>query len=167
MEPMTMLAIGGTVAGGVMQASGSAKAGKADQRISEYNARIRERNRDVFKQAAKTRKWLAGRNSAKLYEDGMDFVIDQQVAYRKAGVATGGGTPWIVAMEMVDRVEEKVRALEYNAEAEIIALNEKGVNEEMAAHIIRAGSSARQVARRAETAASLLSTAGKIGMAFI
>jgi len=161
---MTMLAIGTTVAGGAMQASSSIKGAKADRQVADYNARIRERNKEVFEQEAKQRKWIAGRQAVALYSDGMDFITDQQVQYSKAGVAAGTGTPFIVAMEMVDRLEDKMRALEYNSEVESAALREQGVNAQMDADLIRVGGRARAQARKIQAVTSLLNTAGSIGM---
>ena len=160
-EPMTMLAMGSTFAGGVMQASSSIKGGKADRQVAEYNAKIRERNANMFKAMADHRRWLAGRQEAQLYFDARDFIKGQQVSYAKAGVATGTGTPLEVAMASVDAIEDKVRALQYNTEVEALGLREQAVNEEMQAALTRAGGRARQSAAKMQAFTSLLSSAGR------
>jgi len=166
MEPMTMLAIGTTVAGGVMQASSSIKGGKANQQLANYNARIDERNARAAKQNARVRRWIADRTEVRLYEDGMGFIKDQQARYGFAGVGMGTGTPAIVAMAMADRIEDQVVALQYEASTEAINMEEQMRQFEMSAAMKRAGGKAARQAGKIQAVSSLLATAGNIGMKY-
>ena len=159
---MASISAFGSAAGTVMQAAGGGKGAKTDRRVSEYNAKVRERNKKMYEAMAEHRRFTAQREAVDLYEDGIDFVKNQQVQYRKAGVATGTGTPFLVALEMADRVEEKIRVLEYNAEIDAQELRERGVNEQLRANLTRAESGARRQAYRTQMYSSLLGAAGKV-----
>ena len=161
-----IIAAGANVAGGIIGASGSAKAGNSAQRIAEYNADIQERNAKVAEQQAEQRIFMSKVEEGRLREDAVEFIADQQAAYNASGVVAGTDTALEVALESAQRADEQIRNTAFNAEVDARVFREEAVERRMAAAVTRAEGAAKARAARTRAMASLLGTASSTAMMF-
>jgi hypothetical protein len=160
------IAAGANVAGGLIGASGSIKAGNSANRIAEYNAQIQERNAKVAEQQAEQRIFMSKVEEGRLREDAVDFIADQQAAYNASGVVAGTGTALEVALESAQRADEEIRNTAFNSMVDAQVFREEAVERRMAAAIGRAEGAATARAARTRAIGSLLGTASSTAMMF-
>ena len=105
MEPLTAVAIGGQVLGGVMGAKGANQAARAAQQVAEYNAKVAE-NEAILLQRAKTAE------EASLRRQSDRLIATQRVATAKSGIQMSGSALQALADTYFNR-EKDVARIQY------------------------------------------------------
>jgi|TARA_R110000822_G_scaffold47637_1_gene126206 hypothetical protein len=140
--------------GSMQQAKGLRAAGSAAMRTAEFNAAIRKRNERVARQEADLRERVGDREAIRFRKNFRKLQDKADTAYRKGGVATGTGTPILVAMENANEAEEEVQLIGLQARTDAGRLREQGVNQRLAGEVALLEGRSRQQAfnTRAKTA---------------
>ena len=102
MEPLTAVAIGGQVLGGVMGAKGANQAARAAQQVAEYNAKVAE-NEAIVLQRAKTAE------EASLRRQSDRLIATQRVATAKSGIQMSGSALQALADTYFNREKDAAR----------------------------------------------------------
>jgi len=102
MEPLTALAVGGQVLGGVMGAKGANQAARAVQQVAEYNAKVAE-NEAILLQRAKTAEEAALRRQSDR------LIATQRVATAKSGIQMSGSALQALADTYFNREKDAAR----------------------------------------------------------
>lgn len=102
MQPLTAVAIGGQVLGGVMGAKGANQAANAAQQVAEYNAQVAE-NEAILLQRAKVAE------EASLRRQSDRFIATQRVATAKSGIQMSGSALQALADTYFNREKDAAR----------------------------------------------------------
>lgn len=157
--------------GAMQQAKGLRAAGAAAMRTAEFNNAIRKRNERVARQEADLRERVGDREAIRFRKNFRKLQDKADTAFRKGGVATGTGTPILVAMENANEAEEEVQLIGLQARTDAGRLREQGVNQRLAGQVTLLEGRARQQAfnTRAKTAmisgiSNAIESAGRAAM---
>lgn len=142
MEPLTAVAIGGQVLGGVMGAKGANQAARAAQQVAEYNAQVAE-NEAILLQREKTAE------EANLRRQSERFIGTQRVAVAKSGIQMSGSALQALADTYFNRERDAAR-IQY-------ASSIQQVQKESEANLARIEGRAQAAAFRMQGQQSLLS----------
>ncbi|MGB1538383.1 MAG: hypothetical protein ACPHAN_11785 [Pseudomonadales bacterium] len=157
----------GAVAGGLMSAAGSSKAGSAARQVAEYNAKIQERNAKVFEQQAEMRLTAQERANIRFAEQANRMVEGMAVAYRKNNVVANTGTALKVQMISAAEADDEMAYRTYNAKVGALALREQASESRLSAALTRLEGRSRQQAYKIQATQSLLGGAGQAIMKFL
>lgn len=141
MEPLTALAVGGQVLGGVMGAKGAGQAARAAQQLAEYNAKVAE-NEAILLQRAKTAEEAALRRQSDR------LIATQRVATAKSGIQMSGSALQALADTYFNREKDAAR-IQYASSIE-------QVQKQAEADMIRAEGRAQAYGYRLQAQQSLL-----------
>jgi hypothetical protein len=154
------LAAGANLAGGIMGARGSKNAADNTAIISDYNARIDERNARALRQAAEVRTFQGDLAEVDFLEDFGDFVGAQHAYFGAAGVQQGTGTALEVALAAADEASDEITMMRYNVAVESSAIRDQAINQEMQAVVTRAEGAAKARAMRSQARSQLFKSVG-------
>jgi len=140
--------------GSMQTAAGLRASGKAAMQTAEFNKAIRKRNERVARQEADLRERVGDREAIRFRKNFRKLQDKADTAFRKGGVATGTGTPILVAMENANEAEEEVQLIGLQARTDAGRLREQGVNQRLAGEVALLEGRSRQMAfnTRAKTA---------------
>jgi len=102
MEPLTAVAIGGQVLGGVMGAKGANQAARAAQQVAEYNAKVAENEAIVLQREKTAQEASVRRQSERL-------IGTQRVAVAKSGIQMSGSALQALADTYFNREKDAAR----------------------------------------------------------
>ena len=141
MEPITALAIGGQVLGGVMGAKGANQAARSAQQVAEYNAQVAE-NEAIVLQRQKTAE------EATLRRQSERLIGTQRVAVGKSGIQMSGSALQALADTYFSQETDAAR-IQYASSIE-------QVQKQTEAALVRAQGAAQAAAFRVQGQQSLL-----------
>ncbi len=141
MKPLTAVAIGGQVLGGVMGAKGANQAARAAQQVAEYNAQVAE-NEAILLQRAKVAE------EASLRRQSDRLIATQRVATAKSGIQMSGSALQALADTYFNREKDAAR-IQYASSIE-------QVQKASEANLARIEGRAQAVAFRIQAQQSLL-----------
>ncbi len=140
-------------------------------RTFELNNPTAKRNERVARQEADLRERVGDREAIRFRKNFRKLQDKADTAFRKGGVATGTGTPILVAMENANEAEEEVQLIGLQARTDAGRLREQGVNQRLAGQVTLLEGRARQQAfnTRAKTAmisgiSNAIESAGRAAM---
>ena len=141
-EPLTAIAVGGQVLGGVMGAKGSNNAARISQEVAEYNAQAAENEADVLSRAKSDQE-------ASLRYQSNRLLATQRVATAKSGI-TMSGSPLQAIADTYFNTEKDAARIQYASSIE-------QVQKQNEANLIRLQGRAQAQAFRTQAQQSLLS----------
>ena len=157
MDPLTIAAVGATLASGAMTASSQMKSAKATRQIAEYNQRISERNAEAVRVAAAHNRLLQKMVVPQAEKVAGKLLAKQQVGYAKAGVT--GATPAAVMIETSKELELQMARVDMASRLQLADMNERATGHFLRGVITRATGEARAAAYERQAVASLLGSA--------
>ena len=152
------IASGASAASGLMQAGTSVKGGKANRQVAEFNANIQRRNARVHERQAENEILFSKIRAVSQSEAARSFIASQQHQYRARGVASGTGTPYLVALEMANRADEEIQNGLFNSRVQAAVFREQATNARVNAAVLAAGGQIQEAAGRTRAMTSLLDT---------
>jgi len=158
-DPVTATVLAGASMGlqayGMMYQKRAARAAASAQRQAfEYNARISERNAKAADIRADFSKLISEIDITKFRDDSDRFNRAVGTRYRASGFRAGTGTAREVMIANAARQDDEIQARRMNADAQVTALREQGVNERLRGNLfLNRGAMAMQTGEiRAATA---------------
>lgn len=134
------------------RAAGAAAA--AQQRAAEYNAKIATRNAEAAEIRADFSKLVSEIDIVNFRDDFDRLNRAVGARYRAAGFRSDTGTAREVQIANAQRADEEIQVRRMNADAQVIALREQGVNARLQATLFRnQGAIARQTGAIRQTQA--------------
>lgn len=161
------IASGASAASGLMQAGTSMKGGRANNQVAQFNAAVMRRNARAHERQAENEILFSKIRAQAQGEAALGFIASQQQQYRARGVASGTGTPYMVALEMANRADEEIQNGLFNSRVQAAIFREQATNARVNAAVVAAGGQVQEAAGRTRAMTSLLDTGFRIGSRYI
>jgi len=161
-DPVT-LAIGAAAGSALLSAKAALDAGKAQQRASEFNAAVNERNAQIAEQEGEQLK-LASELQIRDFSKSFDRLqASTMQAFRYNGFVATGGTPLRVALENAKQADEEIAMRRFQASIGQQQAAESATAERMQAGLNRMYGQQARKASYYQAGSSLLSGASRAG----
>lgn len=165
-DPITAIAIGGTVLGGVSSAVGSAKAGKAAAQQARYQANIAVQNRDIALSNAAEAESQGAIAVEKTRREARTLAGRQRATLAALGQDVNRGSAALILGDTADTAATDVERIQRQAWREALGFRTQADQFLTEAQMLRSGAKSSITGGYLGAAGSLLGTAGSVAMKF-
>jgi len=139
--------------GGVMSAVGSLKAGKQEQAVDDYNAK-------VFEEQSKEAQASGDKEAADIEKYGVSLVASQRASAARAGVSAGGGSALDIMLDSATNIESDINTSKYNTKINVQRLNSEAYMQHIAGQQARTQSEFNAGMTLIQTGSQIMSNFG-------
>lgn len=160
-DPLTAIAIGGTVLGGLTSAEGSAEAGNAAYQSAYYRAQVQENNAKVATANAKDATMRGEVDAGRVDQQARQVLGRQRASAAASGQVVDTGSSGAISGDTVQLAEADANTVRRNAERTALGFLTQASNFTSDAQLERMGGDNAASAGQLQGFATLLSTGGK------